>query len=235
MKVAVVRFPGSNCDSDVVTALRATKGLRPKLVWHENDDLGGFDAVILPGGFSFGDYLRAGAIAARSPAIARVKRLAEKGVPTLGICNGFQILVEAGLLPGSLLRNSSLKFVCKWVRLRVENHRTPFTRAVKLGEVLLLPIAHNEGRLFLPKDELATLRSEGRIVLRYIDSKGKPSAEGNPNGSLENIAGICNEDGNVVGMMPHPERGVDPILNPDGRSDGLTIFESLAGLRKGDS
>jgi len=230
MNVAVVRFPGSNCDLDVVTALRATKGLKPKLVWHENDGLERFDALVLPGGFSFGDYLRAGAIAARSPSIVRVRRLAERGVPILGICNGFQILVEAGLLPGSLLRNSGLKFICKWVTLRVENNRTPFTRTSKRGEVLRLPIAHNEGRLFLPKDELVVLNRERRIVFRYTNRKGEPTLLGNPNGSQENIAGICNKDGNVLGMMPHPERAVDPILSPEGRSDGMVIFESLAGL-----
>lgn len=232
MNVAVVRFPGSNCDLDVIAALRATKGLEPKLVWHENDDLAGFDALVLPGGFSFGDYLRAGAIAARSPSIARVRRLAEKGVPILGICNGFQILVEAGLLPGSLLRNSGLKFVCKWVTLRVENNKTPFTRTFRRGEVLRLPIAHNEGRLFLPKDELAALDRDGRVVLRYTDEKGEPTLDGNPNGSQENIAGICNEDGNVFGMMPHPERAADPILSPEGSSDGRAIFESLAGMSR---
>jgi phosphoribosylformylglycinamidine synthase len=232
MNVAVVRFPGSNCDLDVVAALGATKGLKPKLVWHENDDLEGFDALILPGGFSFGDYLRAGAIAARSPSIVRVRRLAERGVPILGICNGFQILVEAGLLPGSLLRNSGLRFVCKWVTLRVENNRTPFTRRSRRGEVLRLPIAHNEGRLFLPKDELAALNRKGRIVFRYTNEKGEPTPGKNPNGSQENIAGICNEDGNVLGMMPHPERAVDPILSSEGRSDGLAIFESLAGLSR---
>lgn len=232
MNVAVVRFPGSNCDLDVVTALRATKGLKPKLVWHEDKGLEGFDALVLPGGFSFGDYLRAGAIAARSPSIASVRRLAEKGVPILGICNGFQILVEAGLLPGSLLRNSGLKFVCKWVTLRVENNRTPFTRTSRRGEILRLPIAHNEGRLFLPKDELAALSREKRIVFRYTDEKGELTARGNPNGSQENIAGICNEDGNVLGMMPHPERAADPILSPEGRSDGMAIFGSLASLSR---
>jgi phosphoribosylformylglycinamidine synthase I len=232
MNVAVIRFPGSNCDLDVVAALRATKGLDPKLVWHENDDLAGFDALVLPGGFSFGDYLRAGAIAARSPSIARVRRLAEKGVPILGICNGFQILVEAGLLPGSLLKNSGLKFVCKWVTLRVENNKTPFTRTFRRGEVLRLPIAHNEGRLFLPEHELAALGRDGRVVLRYTDEKGEPTLDGNPNGSQENIAGICNEDGNVLGMMPHPERAADPILSPEGSSDGRAIFESLAGMSR---
>jgi len=230
MNIAVIRFPGSNCDLDVVAALRATKGLKTKLVWHESGDLRDFDALVLPGGFSFGDYLRAGAIAARSPAIARIRRLAEKGIPVLGVCNGFQILVEAGLLPGSLLRNSGLKFVCKWVTLRVENNRTPFTRESKHGELLRLPIAHNEGRVFLPEDELAALKRTGRIVFRYTDDTGEPSARANPNGSQENIAAICNEDGNVLGMMPHPERAADPILDPEGRSDGISIFSSLAGL-----
>jgi len=232
MNVAVLRFPGSNCDLDVVAALRATRGLRTKLVWHENGDLRNFDALVLPGGFSFGDYLRAGAIAARSPSIARVKRLAERGVPVLGICNGFQILVEAGLLPGSLLRNSGLRFVCKWVTLRIENNTTPFTRETNRGDHLRLPIAHNEGRLFLPEDELVDLRRTRRIVLRYIDDTGKPSTRGNPNGSQENIAGICNEDGNVLGMMPHPERAANSIQNSDGTSDGMIIFSSLAGLHR---
>jgi len=227
--VGVIRFPGSNCDLDVVTALNSTKGIRSKLVWHENDGLHAFDALVLPGGFSFGDYLRAGAIAARSPAIARIQRLAEKKVPILGICNGFQVLVESGLLPGSLLRNSCLKFVCKWVTLRVENGATPFTRMSERGSIMRLPIAHNEGRLFLPKRELETLRNERRVVFRYTDEKGRPTSKGNPNGSIENIAGICNKDGNVVGMMPHPERAADPTLSPEGRADGAAIFESLAG------
>jgi phosphoribosylformylglycinamidine synthase len=235
MNVAVIRFPGSNCDLDMVAALRATKGLKPKLVWHENDDLRGFDALVLPGGFSFGDYLRAGAIAARSPSITRIRRLSEKGIPVLGICNGFQILVEAGLLPGSLLRNSGLKFVCKWVTLRVESNRTPFTHTSRQGKALRLPIAHNEGRFFLPKDELVALNREGRVVFRYTDEEGEPTARGNPNGSQENIAGICNKDGNVLGMMPHPERAADPILSPEGRSDGMAIFGSLAGLSRSSS
>jgi len=227
LNVAVIRFPGSNCDLDIVEALRTTKGIRPKLVWHESS-LEGFDAVVLPGGFSFGDYLRAGAIAANSPSIPRVRRMAEKGVTVLGVCNGFQILVESGLLPGSLLRNSGLKFVCKWVTLRIENNRIPFTRRAEKGELIRLPIAHNEGRIFLPAEELASLKKEGRIVLSYTDETGKPSRRGNPNGSQDNIAGICNENGNVMGMMPHPERAVDPVLCQGGRPDGATIFESLA-------
>ena len=230
MNIGVIRFPGSNCDLDVVSALSATKCLAPKLVWHESPDIENFDAVVLPGGFSFGDYLRAGAIAARSPSIARIKRLAERGTPVLGICNGFQILVEAGLLPGSLLRNSGLKFVCRWVTVKVENTHTPLTRSLKMGQLLRLPIAHNEGRLFLPDEELASLRKQRRVVLRYVDDSGKLSASGNPNGSRESIAGICNEDGNVVGMMPHPERAADPIISPDGSTDGMAIFRSLATL-----
>jgi len=228
LNIGVIRFPGSNCDLDVVSALSATKCLAPKLVWHESPDIENFDAVVLPGGFSFGDYLRAGAIAARSPSIARIKRLAERGTPVLGICNGFQILVEAGLLPGSLLRNSGLKFVCRWVTVKVENTHTPLTRSLKMGQLLRLPIAHNEGRLFLPDEELASLRKQRRVVLRYVDDSGKLSASGNPNGSRESIAGICNEDGNVVGMMPHPERAADPIISPDGSTDGMAIFRSLA-------
>jgi len=230
LNIGVIRFPGSNCDLDVVSALSATKCLAPKLVWHESPDIENFDAVVLPGGFSFGDYLRAGAIAARSPSIARIKRLAERGTPVLGICNGFQILVEAGLLPGSLLRNSGLKFVCRWVTVKVENTHTPLTRSLKMGQLLRLPIAHNEGRLFLPDEELASLRKQRRVVLRYVDDSGKLSASGNPNGSRESIAGICNEDGNVVGMMPHPERAADPIISPDGSTDGMAIFRSLATL-----
>lgn len=235
MNVGVIRFPGSNCDLDVVSALSATKSLSPKLVWHENPDIASFDALVLPGGFSFGDYLRAGAIAARSPSIARIRRLADKGVPVLGICNGFQILVEAGLLPGSLLRNSGLRFVCRWVTVKVENTRTPFTRSFKRGELLRLPIAHNEGRFFLPDEELASINKQRGVVLRYTDETGSLSAGGNPNGSRESIAGICNEDGNVFGMMPHPERAADSILCPDGTADGMAIFRSLATLpREGE-
>ena len=230
MNVAVIRFPGSNCDLDVVSALRKTKSLAPKLVWHENPDIVNFDAVVLPGGFSFGDYLRAGAIAARSPSIARIRRLAERGMPILGICNGFQILVESGLLPGSLLRNSGLKFVCRWVTVRVDNNQTPFTHSFKRGELIRLPIAHNEGRFFLADRQLASLKRQRRVVLRYADDSGGISTAGNPNGSRESVAGVCNEDGNVFGLMPHPERAADPILCPDGSADGMAIFRSLASL-----
>lgn len=233
MNVAVLRFPGSNCDLDVVQALHAVDDLNPKLVWHERDDIGKFDAVILPGGFTFGDYLRAGAIAARSPSIPRVRRMAEKGKPVLGICNGFQILVEAGMLPGSLLRNEGLKFVCRWVNVRVENNATPFTRLAEKNAVVRMPVAHGEGRFFSSNREVRELVRDGRVVLRYVDGEGRLSRAGNPNGSLSNIAAICNEEGNVMGMMPHPERASDPALSPDGSSDGRLLFSSMVDVARG--
>ena len=227
VRVAVVRFPGSNCDLDAVGALKLVQGVKPALVWHEDSRISSYDAVVVPGGFSFGDSLRAGAIAARSPAMKRVARLAERGAPVLGICNGFQILIESGLLPGALLRNSSLRFVCRWVAVKVENTRTSFTRRMEKGQVLRMPIAHNEGRYFASRTELARLSSEGRIVFRYCDDAGKPSPSSNPTGTLDNIAGISNEEGNVVGLMPHPERASEPILSPFGGADGRLLFESL--------
>ncbi len=226
-RVAVVRFPGSNCDLDAVSALKLVSGVRPKLVWHEDPEISSYDAVVVPGGFSFGDSLRAGAIAARSPAMRKVGRLAERGAPVLGICNGFQILIESGLLPGALLRNSSLKFVCRWVSVKVENSRTSFTHGMKMGQVLRMPIAHNEGRYFAPRSELARLSSEGRVVFRYCDDAGRSSESSNPTGTLDNIAGISNKEGNVVGLMPHPERASEPLLSPFGDADGRLVFESL--------
>ncbi len=183
--------------------------------------------MILPGGFSFADRLRAGAIAANSPAMARVKRLGERGVPVLGVCNGFQILVESGLLPGALLRNTTLKFVCEWTFVRVENTRTPFTSGLKDGEVLSMPIAHGEGRYYLPPVELARLEKEGMVAFRYCDANGKVTPKSNPTGTLHNIAGVCNKEGNVVGLMPHPERAAEALLSPLGRPDGLLVLSSL--------
>jgi len=227
----VVRFPASNCDLDALSVLKEVKGLSPQLVWHEDPSLGDYDAVVLPGGFSFGDYLRAGAIAARSPALSRISRMADDGVPVLGICNGFQILVEAGLLPGALLRNSGLKFVCRWTCVRVESQDTPFSRSAAKGQLLRMPIAHGEGRYYLPEEQLRTLEKENRVIFRYADENGNALESANPTGTTANIAGISNKKGNVVGLMPHPERAADPILSPYGSSDGRIVFASLAGGR----
>jgi phosphoribosylformylglycinamidine synthase subunit PurQ / glutaminase len=230
LKVAVVRFPASNCDMDAVNAMRSVEGLTPDLVWHEDPSLSGYDAVVLPGGFSFGDYLRAGAIAASSPAISRIRDMADDGVPVLGICNGFQILVEAGLLPGALLRNSGLKFICKWTCVRVENQETPFSRSADNGQVLRMPIAHGEGRYYLAENELRKLEKEHRIVFRYSDERGNIVDSSNPTGTTSNIAGVSSSKGNVVGLMPHPERATDPALSPFSSSDGVLVFRSLAQM-----
>jgi phosphoribosylformylglycinamidine synthase len=226
-KVAVVRFPGSNCDLDAVHALRTMQDVAADLVWHEEPKVSEYDAVVLPGGFSFGDYLRAGAIAARSPALARIAAMADRGLPVLGICNGFQILIEAGLLPGALLRNTSLRFVCRWVNVRVENASTSFTSGMKPGSVLHLPIAHNEGRFYAPDEDLKALSRDGRVVFRYCDSNGGATPASNPTGTLDNVAGISNKRGNVVGLMPHPERATEAVLSPFGDSDGSLIFHSM--------
>jgi phosphoribosylformylglycinamidine synthase len=227
LSVAVVRFPGSNCDLDALGALRLVEGVEPDLVWHEDSSLMSYDAVVLPGGFSFGDSLRAGAIAAKSPALSRVARLADRGAPILGICNGFQILIEAGILPGALLRNTTLRFICRWVAVRVDSPETSFTRGMKEGQVLSMPIAHNEGRYFAPDSDLKALFNEGRVVFRYCDPDGKVVASSNPTGTLKNIAGISNKEGNVVGLMPHPERASETLLSPTGMADGRLLFESL--------
>jgi phosphoribosylformylglycinamidine synthase len=229
-RFGVVIFPGSNCDADVYHAVRDLVGVPAEYIWHEQRDLAGVDCVILPGGFSYGDYLRAGAIARFSPVMEAVAEHARKGGLVLGICNGFQILLEAGLLPGAMLRNSHQRFACKYVHVRVENARTIFTRAARPGAVWRIPIAHGEGNYFASPETISQLERNGQIVLRYCDARGDATPEANPNGSVGNIAGICNEEGNILGMMPHPERCCDPIL---GSSDGRLIFESILGAPVG--
>ncbi len=226
-RVAVVQYPGSNCDLDTLEVLQKTVKVPTDLVWHKDLKQDNYDAYVLPGGFSYGDYLRAGAIAATSPSLKTIKQAADQGKPILGICNGFQILVEAGLLPGAVLRNSGLRFVCQWTRLRVETTRTPFTKLAEKGQTLRMPIAHNEGRYYLVEEELGELEKNQQIVLRYVDENNETTVEANPNGSLDNIAGICNPEGNVMGLMPHPERASLPILSPNRKPDGRIVFDSM--------
>ncbi|MHC0039445.1 phosphoribosylformylglycinamidine synthase subunit PurQ [Pseudoneobacillus sp. C159] len=216
MKFAVIVFPGSNCDVDMYHAIKDELGEEVEYVWHDQDSLEGFDGILLPGGFSYGDYLRCGAIARFSNVMKEIIKAAEAGKPILGVCNGFQILLEAGLLPGAMRRNESLKFICKPVELRVETNETMFTSAYSQGEVITVPIAHGEGNYYCDEETLATLKANNQIVFTYEDV--------NPNGSIENIAGITNEKGNVLGMMPHPERAVDSLL---GGADGLKLFQSI--------
>jgi len=225
MRVAVVTFPGSNGDYDALCAVRDGLGVHAELVWHTTTDLSDYDAVILPGGFSYGDYLRAGAIARFAPVMDAVRAAAAAGKPVLGICNGFQILTEAGLLPGALLRNANRAFVCDWVWVRVETSRTPWTSTIPEGTVLRLPIAHGEGRYYADPATLAALERDRCVVFRYVDALGNVTEAANPNGSLGNIAGVCNAAGNVVGLMPHPERAYDALL---GSASGLLIL--AAGL-----
>jgi phosphoribosylformylglycinamidine synthase I len=224
MKFGIVVFPGSNCDEDAHHAAKEVFGQDAEYLWHKDADLKGADVVILPGGFAHGDYLRTGAMARFSPIMNTVRAFAERGGPVLGICNGFQILLESGLLPGAMLRNRSLKYRCEHVYLRVEQTDTPFTSAAGPGQVLRIPIGHGEGNYFAPPDMLKRIEDTRQVVLRYTDPDGRPAEIWNPNGSVNAIAGLCNESRNVVGMMPHPERACEPLL---GGVDGRLIFESV--------
>ena len=230
MKFGVIVFPGSNCDHDAYYALGSVAGQQVTYLWHESSDLENCDAVILPGGFAFGDYMRTGAIARFSPVMESVTRFAQSGGLVLGICNGFQILCEARLLPGALMRNAGLKYICRAVHLRVETTDTPFTNACRPGEVLQIPIGHMEGNYFCEPETLARLQAENRVLFRYCDPQGRATTEANPNGSLDNIAGICNQGRNVCGMMPHPDRSSELQL---GSADGLKVFQSLIGALAG--
>jgi phosphoribosylformylglycinamidine synthase I len=224
MKFAIVVFPGSNCDHDAYHAVKHVLGQEAEFVWHKDASLAGADVVILPGGFSHGDYLRTGAIARFSPVMESVKTFAAHGGPVLGICNGFQVLLEAGMLPGAMLRNRDLKFHCEHVNICVEVVDTPFTQRCTAGQVLSIPIAHGEGNYFAEPHVVRTLEEQRRIVFRYCTAEGKLTDAANPNGSVKNIAGICNEQRNVVGLMPHPERACERTL---GSADGLLLFESV--------
>lgn len=224
MKFGIVTFPGSNCDYDAYHAVVDSLGETAVYLWHKDHDLQESDVIILPGGFSYGDYLRAGAIARFSPIMREVTAFARRGGPVLGICNGFQIACEAGLLPGALMRNAGLKFVSEPVHVRVENNDTLFTNQLAVGDVLRIPIAHGEGRFVADEDTLAEIEGDGRVVFRYVNASGQRDAGANPNGSIHDIAGIVSESGNVLGMMPHPERAADPLLGSD---DGLAIFQSV--------
>src|SRR5881397_3202339 len=224
MNFAVLQFPGSNCDQDVVHVLRHVLGHSARFLWHKEHSLGDADAVIIPGGFSYGDYLRTGAIARFSPVMEAVQAYAADGGLVLGICNGFQILCEAGLLPGALIRNRSLQFRCEHIFLKTITTDSPFTNQIPADKLLRLPIAHGEGCYFADEETLAGLRANNQILWRYVNAQGEPTEAANPNGSLDGIAGICNQRRNVAGLMPHPERASEPVL---GSADGRLVFESL--------
>ncbi len=233
MKFGVVVFPGSNCDHDAYHVISKVIGQPVDFVWHRDTSLEGYDCVVLPGGFSYGDYLRTGAIASLSPIMRSVVEFAKQGGYVLGICNGFQILCETGLLPGALLRNRDLAFVCKHVNLRVETASTAFTRDYAAGQVLSIPVAHGEGNYFCDPETLARLEGEGQVVFRYVDAAGEPTDPANPNGSLSNVAGIISREGNVLGMMPHPERASEePLRSTDGRGMFTSLATAIAELAK---
>jgi phosphoribosylformylglycinamidine synthase subunit I (EC 6.3.5.3) len=224
VKFGVVVFPGSNCDSDAFHACRDVLGQPTTYLWHKDHDLQGVDCVILPGGFSYGDYLRSGAIARFSPLMREVRAFAAKGGLVLGICNGFQVLLELNLLPGAMLRNKKLKFLCRQVTIRVENERTPFTRSARPGQVLRIPVAHFDGNWYAPPETLKEVEDSGQVVFRYCDPAGALTEEADVNGSLHAVAGLVNKGGNVCGLMPHPERAAEPVL---GSVDGLVVLKSL--------
>jgi phosphoribosylformylglycinamidine synthase len=225
MKFGIIVFPGSNCDRDVLWVTEGLLHQPTRMVWHEESNLDDLDVIVIPGGFSYGDYLRCGAIARFSPAMQATIQHAEQGKPVLGICNGFQVLTEAGLLPGALVRNRDLHFICDRVAVRVERTNLLWTQAYQPGETIVLPIAHGEGCYYADAETLATLEANGQVIFRYSDTKVNPQVfAGDPNGSLHNIAGICNQRGNVLGMMPHPERAADAML---GNTDGLRLFAGM--------
>jgi phosphoribosylformylglycinamidine synthase I len=224
MKFGVVVFPGSNCDHDAFYAIGNVLQKPVEFIWHQSQDLANCDAIILPGGFAYGDYLRTGAIARFSPVMKSVEKFAKSGGMVLGICNGFQILLEAGLLPGAMMRNSGLRYICRHVNIRVEQTDTPFTNGASRGQILKIPIAHNDGNYSADESTLADLEKNRQIIFRYTTPDGADDAKGNPNGSLGNVAGICNRERNVAGLMPHPERAVESALDS---ADGLTVFHSM--------
>ncbi|HHF97983.1 phosphoribosylformylglycinamidine synthase subunit PurQ [Candidatus Aerophobetes bacterium] len=224
MKFGVVVFPGSNCDYDCWWAIKKVTGEKVDFIWHKEENIEEFDCIVLPGGFSYGDYLRAGAIARFSPVMRKVKEFAQKGGLVIGICNGFQILLEAGLLPGAMRKNKNLLFICKYTYIKVENNLTPFTKLFKKGEVAKIPIAHFEGNYYVDEKTLSEMKKNNQIIFRYCNKEGKITEDSNPNGSVEAIAGICNKGKNVLGMMPHPERCSEAIL---GSEDGKLIWESI--------
>ena len=232
MKFGVIQFPGSNCDYDCFYALNDVFKVEVEYIWHKQTDIKGYDGIFLPGGFTYGDYLRVGAIARFSPVMSAVIDYAAAGGLVLGICNGFQILTEAGLLPGALMRNNSLHFICKYTYLKVENNQIPHTYSCKSGQVLKVPIAHGDGNYYIDEHGLSLLIKNNQIVLRYCEENGEVTSKANPNGAVDNIAAICNKEGNVLGMMPHPERCVEDCL---GSSDGKYIFNSILDFLRGKS
>jgi len=229
LKFGIILFPGSNCDHDCHHVISNVFEQRCEYIWHENRSLDGYDCIVIPGGFSYGDYLRTGAIARFSPVMKKIEKFASSGKPVIGICNGFQVLVETGLLPGAFIKNSSTKFMCKWINIRVENNKSPFTHLLDVGDVLKIPIAHAEGNYYATNDVIRRLQENSLIAFKYCNEEGVVSNNSNPNGSIENIAGIMNSGGNILGMMPHPERCSEEIL---GGTDGKLIFESIISWLK---